>query len=192
MGYLGNFIVYTLAMVGVIVVALLVVKNSTSFGSGAKSKYLKVLDSMSLGPRKTLYIVSTGREKFLIAGDADRTSLISKLESSEDCIISTIQENASCVPSPRGRVQTGCKLNSLPQYPLGGRDVNGVDREGREGASLNPEVQVKTTPPQTSFQQTMSHLSKTNYMDRNIGINSSMLHKDSNSSVLRNMLQNLK
>lgn len=166
MGYLGNFIVYTLAMVGVIVVALLVVKNSTSFGSGAKSKYLKVLDSMSLGPRKTLYIVSTGREKFLIAGDADRTNLISKLESSEDATSVVIQENVSSVPSPRGRA--------------------------REGASLNSEVQVKTTPTQTSFQQTMSHLSKTSYMDRNVGINSSMLHKDNNSSVLRNMLQNLK
>ena len=38
---------------------------------------------MSLGPRKTLYVVSTGSEKFLIAGDIDRTSLISKLNSTD-------------------------------------------------------------------------------------------------------------
>lgn len=83
MGYLTNFMVYTFAMVGVIVIALLVFKNATSQGTGAKSKYLKVIDSMSLAPRKTLYIVSTGKEKFLIAGDVDKTTLISKLETNE-------------------------------------------------------------------------------------------------------------
>ena len=81
MGYLTNFIVYTLAMVGVIMLAVLVFKTSTSTGVKAKSKYLKVHDTLSLGPRKTLYIVSAGEEKFLIAGDVDKTSLISKLES---------------------------------------------------------------------------------------------------------------
>lgn len=80
MGYLANFIVYTLAMVGVIVLALLVFKTSSGISSNKKSsKYLKVIDAMSLAPRKTLYIVSAGEEKFLIAGDADKTTLISKL-----------------------------------------------------------------------------------------------------------------
>lgn len=79
MGYITNFIVYTLAMVGVIVVALLVFKNATTIGSGRSSKYLKIIDSISIGQRKTLYIVSTGREQFLIAGDVNNTSLISKL-----------------------------------------------------------------------------------------------------------------
>ena len=80
MGYITNFIVYTLAMVGVIVVALLVFKNATSIGGGKASKYLKVIDSISLGQRKNLYIVSTGNEQFLIAGDVNNTCLISKLE----------------------------------------------------------------------------------------------------------------
>ena len=79
MGYLTNFIVYTLAMVGVIVIALMVFKGSTGVGTKKGSKYLKVHDTLSLGPRKTLYIVSAGEEKFLIAGDVDKTSLISKL-----------------------------------------------------------------------------------------------------------------
>lgn len=83
MGYLTNFIVYTLAMVGVIVLALMVFKTSTGAGIKKGSKYLKVHDTLSLGPRKTLYIVSAGDEKFLIAGDVDKTTLISKLESSE-------------------------------------------------------------------------------------------------------------
>lgn len=80
MGYITNFIVYTLAMVGVIVVALLVFKNATSAGCGKSSKYLKVIDSISIGQRKTLYIVSTGKEQFLIAGDVNNTCLISKLD----------------------------------------------------------------------------------------------------------------
>ena len=84
MGYLTNFIVYTLAMVGVIVVALLVFKNATSVTSGHGSKHLKVIDTLNIGQRKTLYIVSAGKEKFLIAGDVDRTSLISKLDIKED------------------------------------------------------------------------------------------------------------
>ena len=92
MGYLANFMVYTFAMVGVIVIALLVFKQSTSIGSAKSSKYLKLIDTMSLGQRKMLYIVSTGREKFLIAGDTDRTTLISKLETSENASCS-ISEN---------------------------------------------------------------------------------------------------
>ena len=83
MGYLTNFIVYTLAMVGVIAVALLVFKTTANGGVKKGSKYLKVIDTMSIGPRKTLYIVSAGKEKFLIAGDVDKTSLISKLNISE-------------------------------------------------------------------------------------------------------------
>ena len=79
MGYITNFIVYTLAMVGVIVVALLVCKNATSVGRGKCSKYLRIIDSISLGQRKNLYIVSTGKEQFLIAGDVNNTCLISKL-----------------------------------------------------------------------------------------------------------------
>ena len=67
-------------MAGVLAVALLVFKHTTGGGSRFnKGKCLKVLDTLSLGARKTLYIVSAGEEKFLIAGDADRTSLISKL-----------------------------------------------------------------------------------------------------------------
>lgn len=80
MGYIANFIVYTLAMVGVIVVALLVFKNATAVSGGKTSKYLKIIDSISLGQRKNLFIVSTGKEQFLIAGDVNNTCLISKLE----------------------------------------------------------------------------------------------------------------
>lgn len=95
MGYLSNFIVYMLAMVGVMMLALFIFKHSTAvkFKNGG-SKYLKVVDSLSLGARKTLYIVSAGAEKFLIAGDLDRTTLISKLNSqSGNEVVSNITES---------------------------------------------------------------------------------------------------
>ena len=39
MGYLANFMVYTLAMVGVIVVALLIFKSATSGGITGGKRY---------------------------------------------------------------------------------------------------------------------------------------------------------
>ena len=94
MGYLTNFIVYMLAMLGVLAVAVLVFKHTGKVGV-TSGKCLKVLDSLSLGARKTLYIVSAGEEKFLIAGDVDHTSLISKLhpQSAEERISAVVSEN---------------------------------------------------------------------------------------------------
>lgn len=110
MGYLGNFIVYTLAMVGVIVVALLVFKNATSGGGiGKKSKYLKLIDTMPLGQRKNLCIVSTGKEQFLLAADADKTTLISKLENVETT------ENIGFKPSIQAEASFKETLNNLPR-----------------------------------------------------------------------------
>ena len=141
MGYISNFIVYTLAMVGVIVVALLIFKNATFFGTGKSSKYLKIIDSISLGQRKNLYIVSTGKEQFLIAGDVNNTCLISKLEELEAKTITDMKEN----------------------------------------------------PAISSFKETLENLPKQSYMDKtNIGINSSLLNKKSNGSVIKNLAEIMK
>ena len=92
---------------------------------------------MSLAPRKTLYIVSTGQEKFLIAGDVDKTTLISKLETHETM---SFKETMEALP----------KINNIP-----------------------PDI-------------------KTDYMDRsNIGIKTSMLHSNSHSSVMRNLINKM-
>ncbi len=81
MGYISNFIVYFCAMIGIIILALYVYKkfNVTSFSSKRNSS-LKIEDALNLTPRKTLYVIRNGRERFLIAGDMERTTLISKLE----------------------------------------------------------------------------------------------------------------
>lgn len=79
-GYLINFLVYTLAMVGVIFAAFFVFKNFSNRCFSKKSSKLNIEESMNLSPRKTLYIINAENEKFLIAADIDRTSLIAKLD----------------------------------------------------------------------------------------------------------------
>lgn len=80
MGYLSNFIVYLLAMIGLMMLAVFIFKNCTSKINNTNGKNINIIDSVSIGARKNLLIASVGNEKFLIASDADRTSLISKLE----------------------------------------------------------------------------------------------------------------
>lgn len=77
--YLLNFIVYTAAMVGIIFLAVFVYKKFSCCAS-SKSKFLNVEECISLAPRKELYVVRAGNERFLVASDVGRTSLISKLD----------------------------------------------------------------------------------------------------------------
>ena len=165
MGYLANFMVYTLAMVGIIAVALLVFKGATGCGGGIKSKYLRVLDTLSLAPRKTLYIVSTGREKFLIAGDVDKTTLISKLETSEE----NVSENN--------------EIKNETNY------TSGFDIHFSSVGTATKEKKPM------SFQETMSKLPKSNFMDKtNIGIKSSMLSSkmSNDKSVIKSLAERIK
>ena len=72
-------------MIGIIILALYVYKkfNVNSFGI-KKSHSLRVEDTLSLSARKTLYVIRNGKERFLIAADMDRTTLISRLEEGEE------------------------------------------------------------------------------------------------------------
>lgn len=85
MGYLTHFIVYILAMMSVIGIALWVYKQfSATNVKGKRSGSLNVEEVLSLSPRKTLYVINAHGEKFLIAGDLDRTTLISKLDDKKE------------------------------------------------------------------------------------------------------------
>ena len=80
-GFIANFTVYTMAMIGLIFFALMMYKkffNGNAYGN--KSGFLGIEESINLAPRKSLYVVRAGGERFLVASDADRTSLISKLD----------------------------------------------------------------------------------------------------------------
>lgn len=83
--YILSFTVYTLAMSGLIFFALFVYKKVVQGNIGTKnSKMLSVEETMSISPRKTLMIVKAGDERFLIASDIDKTTLISKLNNNEN------------------------------------------------------------------------------------------------------------
>ena len=126
MGYLANFMVYTFAMAGIIAIALLLFKFTTGSGGIKKSKYLKIIDSMSLAPRKTLYIVSAGKEKFLIADDVDKTSLISKLETTaqEEPRFSPQQEEIKTSASPGESFRE--TMAKLPRKSYADKSVIGI------------------------------------------------------------------
>jgi flagellar biogenesis protein FliO len=83
-GYLMNFLVYTSAMVGIIFAAVFIYKKAMC-PAASRSEFLGVEDSISLAPRKTLYVVRAGNERFLVASDVDKTSLISKLDEEYLC-----------------------------------------------------------------------------------------------------------
>ena len=117
-GDLVNFIVYTAAMVGIIFLAVFVYKKF-SYCSTSRSKFLNVEECISLGPRKELFVVRAGQERFLVASDVGRTSLISKLDDN-----SPVQKNEVVSSSSVLRTSTNCSVDDLPtivDFPRGQR-----------------------------------------------------------------------
>ena len=126
--YLINFSIYTMAMIGLIMFALFVYKKCTGNIFSNKTSSLDIIDTMQLSPRKSLYIIKAENEKFLIASDVDRTSLIAKLDESSASNIfqsktkkaDTISESVSTdeiaygqtIPF-RSRKDKSCKLKSF-------------------------------------------------------------------------------
>lgn len=79
--YLINFLVYSMAMVGLLFVCLMVYKKTMLNNRCAKNaEELSIENALNLSQRKTLYVIKAGNEKFLIAADAERTSFLAKLD----------------------------------------------------------------------------------------------------------------
>lgn len=108
-GYLVNFIVYTAAMVGIIFLAVFVYKKF-SYCSTSRSKFLNVEECISLGPRKELFVVRAGQERFLVASDVGRTSLISKLDDNSPVQKNEVVSSSSSVL----KTNTNCSVDDLP------------------------------------------------------------------------------
>lgn len=83
--YIMHFAVYTLAMIGFIVIALFVYKKSVCASQTvANRNNLKVENSLRLSATKTVYVIKAGEEKFLIAADSANTTMLAKLENYPD------------------------------------------------------------------------------------------------------------
>lgn len=82
--YISHFAVYLFAMVGFICVALLVVKKSVISGFNKKtSSFLQVEDTITIAPKKSLYVIKAGEKKLLIASDEGRTTFLTELTEKE-------------------------------------------------------------------------------------------------------------
>ncbi len=139
-GYIANFTVYTMAMAGLICFAVFVYKKVMD-GSfrGDGSKYLSVEESMSLTPRKTLHVVRAGNEKFLIASDVDRTTLISKLGESTPYVN---------VEPPQIMPQFDNFMQDIPQRQFqSAQSQHQQERPSRQRVHLEP---VKSKAPHIS------------------------------------------
>ena len=80
-GYLINFAVYTMAMIGAILLCFVIYKKTvldTKF-SKTQANNLEIENALNISQRKTLYVVKAGEEKFLIAADPDCTTLLARL-----------------------------------------------------------------------------------------------------------------
>lgn len=82
--YFMAFSVYTLAMIGVIVIAFLVWKNAVLNNNSKKKGAIMVEEALNLNARKTLYVIRINDERFLIAADIDKTTFLAKLKNDEN------------------------------------------------------------------------------------------------------------
>ena len=114
--YLLNFSIYTAAMIGVLFLALFVYKSVASGGFNKKSSMLKVEDVLNLSPRKNLYVIRAGEEKFLIASDIDKTSLISKLDDVSQKEIYPTREDKSLQLSSLDGIETLEEFSSIIDF----------------------------------------------------------------------------
>lgn len=80
-GDLTNFIVYISAMLGVIFIVAIIAKKTLVFGVGKKpTRFLSIESSLNLEPRKNLYVVKAGYERFLISSGIEGCQFMAKIE----------------------------------------------------------------------------------------------------------------
>lgn len=77
--YILNFLVYTMAMVGVIYVSLMIFKRTMTQNNPNSNNNLKIESSLNIAPRKTIHVINVDDERFLIASDIQSTTFLSKL-----------------------------------------------------------------------------------------------------------------
>lgn len=85
--YLGSFVFYTLATVGVIYAVYWYTRAKTSGTAAAaapatedSAAKLELESTLALEPNKNLYVLRSGNERFLLATTAEGTQLLSRLD----------------------------------------------------------------------------------------------------------------
>ena len=80
-GELTGFLIYMLSMLGVIFIAIIVAKKTFFFNfDKQKNRFLKIESSINLEPRKNLYVVKAGYERFLISTGLEGCQFMAKID----------------------------------------------------------------------------------------------------------------
>jgi len=83
-GYIVHFFAYTMAMAGFFAVCLVIYKKLCIQGfSSNKADFLKIESGVRINARKQIFVIKAGEERFLVASDYDRTTLLAKLDATE-------------------------------------------------------------------------------------------------------------
>lgn len=155
--YIISFTVYTMAMSGLIAFALFIYRKIMGVNSvSKKTKILSIEETMSINPRKTLMIVKAGNERFLLASDVDKTSLIAKLESNE-----TLTQSANPTKTVMSNTKsTIVDLNSIK---------NNIDKENMDvlfpKKTKKETKTLKNTPQPTPKKDKTENTKKTVHLE---------------------------
>ena len=120
--YITAFIFYTLAMIGILMVAFIIYKKTTLTSPKTEGRgMIRVIDSVQISPKKSLLVVKVKGEKFLIASGLEHTTFLAKLDDSnlsaidEEILQHQIKQNHQQQVDTRAFVQEN--LNTYTQNP---------------------------------------------------------------------------
>ena len=84
--YFIQFLAYTMAMVGFLAICVVIYKKLgiNSFSQSNKDLYIE--NGLRINARKYIYIIKAGNERFLVASDIERTTMLAKLQEDENPI----------------------------------------------------------------------------------------------------------
>jgi len=84
-GYMLHFFAYTMAMVGFFAVCLYIYKKLCIQGLACKkTDFLTIENGIRINARKQIFVVKAGEERFLVASDYDRTTMLAKLNTDDE------------------------------------------------------------------------------------------------------------
>ena len=171
-GYLVNFAVYTMAMTGLIFFALMVYKKCSEYGrlTMTKTRLIDIEETISLAPRKTLHIVRVNNERFLIAGDVDKTTLLAKLNSDSSVADTQIPDiKISDIPIPELKQNTNDSNNKVTNISVYNTIKNSLKNVTKIAAKIAiPNIPTKTDKKEDELKVTGKNFDDVLEEDTNI------------------------
>lgn len=105
--YFVQFLAYTMAMVGFLSLCLIIYKKfCLNMNMRAVNETLSIENAIRLSPGKQIFIIRAGKERFLVASDTNRTTMLAKLEEQiplkqdENSIQASTEEQKQDINSP--------------------------------------------------------------------------------------------